>query len=366
MKYFPPTLSGYLFRQFIGNFLSLLGGLLLVVYLFDTVELLRRGAKVADLPVSFILQMGLYKLPEVGQQLFPFAVLFSALFTFWQLSRRSELVVARASGLSVWQFMMPLAFAAFLVGVVQMTVVNPIGALMIAKYERLEADRLDEDEVRVTLSDQGLWLRQRVDNGQVALFHAASVRTPDWQLHDVMVLYIDPSRGFVRRVDADTARLQNGAWVFDNVVENAPGRAPVRRIRETLPTSLSISQIENSFAEPKTVPFWSLPSYISTMAGTGFNTTPLEIEFQALIATPLFLAGMILLAACVALRPQRQGGGSKLILAGVVMGFVVFFLSNFLQALGASGQIPVFMAAWFPPVIYCLIGVGGLMILEDG
>lgn len=113
----------------------LLFGLLLVVYLFDTIELLRRAAKVEGLPVSLVLQMGLFKLPDVGQQIFPFAVLFSALFTFWQLTRRSELVVVRAAGLSVWQFMMPLAFAAFLIGTVQMMVVNPVGALLIAERQ---------------------------------------------------------------------------------------------------------------------------------------------------------------------------------------------------------------------------------------
>lgn len=366
MKLFPPTLSRYLFGQFLVNFVALLFGLLMVIYIFDTVELLRRAAKVDSAPLGVVLQMGIYKLPEAGQQIFPFAVLFSALFTFWQLTRRSELVVVRATGLSVWQFMMPLAFAAFLIGVVQMTVVNPIGALMIGKYERFKADALGDDDVLVALSGQGLWLRQRTQEGETALLHAAGVRYPEWELKQVMVLFIDPARGFSRRLDAESARLENGAWVFAGAVQNVPGRPPVRLAHTTLPTSLSINEIENSFADPKTVPFWTLPSYIDTMAGTGFNVTPLKIEFQALLAKPALLVGMILLAACVSLRPQRQGGASQLILAGVVLGFIVFFLSNFLQALGASGQIPIFMAAWFPPIIYCLIGGGGLMILEDG
>ncbi len=366
MKYLPPTLSRYLFFQFLINFAVLLSGLLLVVYLFDTIELLRRAAKVEGMPVSLVLQMGLFKLPDVGQQIFPFAVLFSALFTFWQLTRRSELVVVRAAGLSVWQFMMPLAFAAFLVGFVQMTVVNPIGAMLINKYERLEAERLTGDEALVTLSDQGLWLRQKTTQGETALLHAANVQQPQWVLNDIMVLFVHPEEGFVRRLDAKTARLDGASWIFQNATLNQPGSPPVKQASARLDTSLSIAEIENSFADPKTVPFWKLPSYIATMAGTGFNAIPLKIELQVLIAKPFFLIGMVLIAACVGLRPQRQGGTTALIVAGVALGFVVFFLTNFLQALGASGQIPVFMAAWFPPVIYCLMGVGGLMILEDG
>lgn len=366
MNYVPATLGRYLFKQFIINFAVLLLGLLLVIYIFDTVELLRRAAKVDDLPISLILQMGMYKLPDAGQQIFPFAVLFSALFTFWQLAKRSELVVVRAAGLSVWQFILPLAFAAFLVGIVQMTIVNPVGAMLIHTFERLEAERLTGDDSLVSVSDQGLWLRQKSGENEVALMHAARIQQPDWILHDVMVLYLKSAEGFTRRIDADTAYLRGDKWVLTNATVNEPGQRLVERARMDISTSLSLNEIENSFADPKTVPFWSLPAYIATMAGTGFNATPLKIEFQALIAKPFFLIGMVLLAACVAIRPQRQGGATLLIMAGVVLGFVVFFLTNFLQALGAAGQIPIFVAAWFPPLIYCLIGIGGLMILEDG
>lgn len=365
MTSFPTTLARYLFGQFLLHFIGLLAGLLLIVYIFDTVELLRRAASVPDLPLTIVLQMGLFKLPEVGQMVIPFAVLFSALFTFWQLTRRSELVVVRAAGLSVWQFMLPMAAAALLIGIVQMTVINPMGALLIGRYERLQTQIFDKDDASVSLSAQGLWLRQKTAQG-TALIHAASVRQPQWVLEKVMVLYLDKQAGFVERVDSRMARLSGAAWQFEDVVRNRPGSAPVRQPTASLPTSFSVAEIENSFASPKMVPFWSLPAYIDTMVRAGFNALPLKIEYQALIAQPLFLLGMVLLAACVALRPQRQGGTAFLIMTGVVLGFLIFFLNNFLQALGASGQIPVFMAAWFPPVIYCLAGIAGLMVLEDG
>ena len=75
---------------------------------------------------------------------------------------------------------------------------------------------------------------------------------------------------------------------------------------------------------------------------------------------------MVLLAASVSLRPPRLRGTSVLVVAGVIIGFFVFFASSFLQALGASQQIPVFVAAWFPAFISFLLGIGALMTLEDG
>ena len=49
----------------------------------------------------------------------PFAVLVGAMSCYLALSRRLELVVARAAGVSAWQFVAPSMVAAFLFGVVR-------------------------------------------------------------------------------------------------------------------------------------------------------------------------------------------------------------------------------------------------------
>ena len=45
--------------------------------------------------------------PTVAEQALPFAVLFGSMIAFLNLSRKLELVVARAAGVSVWQFLAP-------------------------------------------------------------------------------------------------------------------------------------------------------------------------------------------------------------------------------------------------------------------
>jgi lipopolysaccharide export system permease protein len=75
---------------------------------------------------------------------------------------------------------------------------------------------------------------------------------------------------------------------------------------------------------------------------------------------------MVLLAATVSLMPPRQRGTFALIALGVFIGLIVFFMSNFLQALGTSHQIPVPLAAWSPAIICLLLGASVVMTLEDG
>jgi len=150
------------------------------------------------------------------------------------------------------------------------------------------------------------------------------------------------------------------------VTVNAPGRTPLKIATESLPTNLTVFEIEESFSTPEQTPFWALPSYIRTMEATGFDSRKLRIHFQTLLAQPLLFAAMVILAATVSLRLTRFQPTMLMIGGGVVIGFLMFFSSSFLQALGASDQIPVGVAAWFPPLIALSLGISVILTTEDG
>ena len=359
-------LGRYLARSYILNLFMMLFALLAVVYLFDTVELLRRAGK-RDVPFSMVLHMGILKLPEIGQMLLPFAILFSAMFTFWQLTKRRELVVVRAAGFSVWQFLAPVITVALLAGIVHITMINPLSAILLGRFQALESEYLEDQIHYVSLMEGGLWLRQSREEGYL-LMHGADIDLPEWDLQDVMIVFFDGEDNFTRRIDATSAKLdqEEGVWLLEDAKSYEIHKATETLPLIVLPTHLTIQDLEESFATPETLSFWQLPSFISTMENAGFDATRLKIHFQSLLSQPVLFMAMILLAAAVSLRPPRQKGTLTLVVAGLAFGFVVFFMTSFLQALGASHQIPAFLAAWSPALITTLLGIAVMLTLEDG
>jgi len=288
------------------------------------------------------------------------------MFTFWKLTKRYELVVMRSAGLSVWQFMLPLAFVAILVGVLHMSVINPFGSMLMKRFETMESEHLKKQSSLISLGNQGLWLRQENEDGSLAILHAGEIKMPEWALQNVIVFFFDQDFGFERRLDAQNAVLNSGEWRFNQATINKPQSIPESADFILMATDLTINEIEESFSDPQTISFWELPGFIKVMRQTGFDSRPLEVHFQKLLSMPLLFLSMVFLAAAVSLRPPRKSGTMILIIMGIGLGFVVFFLSNFLQALGASNQIPIFIAAWFPSMITFLLGVGAILSLEDG
>ena len=68
---------------------------------------MRRGSGKDEAYFAVLFEMALLKLPNMGQQIMPFAVLFGSMLAFTRLTRTNELVVARAAGVSVWHLLTP-------------------------------------------------------------------------------------------------------------------------------------------------------------------------------------------------------------------------------------------------------------------
>jgi len=359
------VLTGYLLKEFATKFFFFLLVLMGVLYLFETVELLRRASSKDHLGLAQLLVMGLYKLPEVGQQILPFIVLFSSMATLWSLTGRKELICMRAAGLSVWQFLTPLVGMALFIGLIYITVLHPIAAASLNRYEALENSYFNKKSKTVTVIENGLWLRQQDETGSFVL-NSRTLNIDKWILKDVSIFFFDENNIHTQRIDAETAFLRKNNWLFQNVqVQNSVG-VPAILPELSLSTTLTSDSFAESFSDPKTISFWRLPYFIKALENTGLDTTAMKMYYQQLMAQPLILVAMICLAGAVSLRSSRFTHLLSVVVSGLVIAFTVFFLSGFLRALSLGHEIPVFMAAWAPPTIIILCAIATLMKLEDG
>ncbi len=359
------TLSGYIARQFTGRWAAFFLGLSGIIVLVSMVDLLDRLANKQGAGLGIILTMVLLRLPHLVQEVMPFTVLFSGLATFWRLTRAHELVVARAAGVSVWQFLLPALSVAALIGVVSITVLNPVASALLGRFEQIEARFSGRQESALALSGSGLWLRQADRDGQ-SVIHAARASPDSMTLHRVIVFRFGANDRFLSRIDASRAELGDGVWRITGAALSVPG-ARTRRVEALeLETELTPAKILESFADPETISFWSLPGFIRLLENAGFSAQRHKLQLNRLLATPLLLAAMILLAATFSLRPQRQGHVALVVVLGMLAGFLLYFLSNFVFALGLSGKIPVILAGWAPAGVSAMLGLAMLLHLEDG
>lgn len=360
-----PTLTGYIARQFTVMWFSFFVGIGAIIFLATLVDLLDRMSNKEGVSLAIIAKLAFLKLPYLSLEVLPFTVLFASLATFWRLTRSHELVVTRAAGVSVWQFLLPVLLVAVTLGGLAMTLVNPVASAMLSRFEKIESSYSKSRQNILTVSQNGLWLRQVEGDGLIVI-HAGRSSRDVADLVDVVVFRFGPNDVFLSRLDAKNGRLEDGKWILSDAWLSVAGEPPDFREQVEIPTDLTSDKIQESFAKPETISFWALPTFVELLEQSGFSALRHRLQFNRLLATPLLLAAMVLIAATFSLRPQRRGKVAIIILSGAITGFLLYFLSSFVFALGLSGKIPVILAGWAPAGASMLLGIAMLFHLEDG
>ena len=328
------TLSRYFAMRFVASVVGSFIGVIALAAMIDYVELMRRGADWPNATAWLLAKISMYRVPQLTERILPFTVLVGAMSCYLTLSRRHELVVARAAGVSAWQFVAPAVVAAFLVGAVATTLYNPVSAMLHERSKRLEADMQGATLSALQRSTSGFWVRQKSSDG-AAIINAISSREQGAQLGGVSVYTFDNSGHFQDRIEAKSAALQEGYWLFEDARIYVPGKAPDLEQTYRLPTNLTLEQVRESFATPETVPFWQLPTYIDLADRAGLLAAGYRLQYQQLLARPFLLAAMVLLAASVSLRFFRFGGVQKMIVSGLARVPVAVFAALLAFVLGA-------------------------------
>lgn len=379
----PLTLSLYISRQFLLSSLSMLLALSALVAMFDFIELLRRSASRIDATFGLVSQIAALRLPYVMIQILPFAVLLGGILAFWRLTRSSELIVARAAGVSAWAFLALPMLCAMLLGAFASGVLSPLSSAMLARAEVLDNNYLRAGGGPLALTGGQLWLRQSDHElaganpiaansiaamPGVAIIHAHGVMLNGKTLttREVSVFRIDAADHLLARIEATGATLRQGAWELAGARVILPDKLPDQPRTLMLPTDLTVARVQDSFASPDTLSLWALPGFIALLERSGFSSLRHRLHFHSLLALPLLAATMALVAAGFSMRPARRGGVSRMIASGVAAGFLLFVISKVAEEFGQSGALPVVLAAWAPAVAGLLLAVALLLHMEDG
>jgi lipopolysaccharide export system permease protein len=369
------TLALYISRRFMAAALAMLASLAGLVSLFDFIELLRRAASRPEVTLGLVTEIAALRLPYIAMRLLPFAMLLGGILAFWRLTRSSELIVARAAGVSAWEFLAGPVLCAVLLGSLATAGVSPLSATMLARAEALDGTYLRSGGGPLALSGSQLWLRQSdrelAPPGAppgVAILHARGVRLHGETLStaEVSVFRLDPGDHLLMRIEASHATLQPGSWRLDDARVIRPDQMPQPPGTLLLATDLTVTRVQESFASPDTLSFWVLPDFIALLDRSGFSSIRHRLHFQALLALPLLAGTMVLVAAGFSMRPARRGGVARMIGGGVAAGFVLFMVSKLAEEFGQSGTLPVTLAAWVPAASGLLFAVALLLHVEDG
>ncbi len=360
------TLSIYISIRFLKILAGMVAGLVFLIVTVDFIEQLRKASDVEDVTLWQLYSISLMRAPVFVEKAFPFGCLFAAMITLTQLNLKMELVVARSAGVSAWQFLLPIGISAIFVGVFVATVYNPLAILAFQKSQDLSAAVLEKKHgTKNKDTESHYWIKQQDEQGVTTYINAAFARDNGKLLTRVKFLKLDETGGLEERVDALRASYQGDHWQLEEARINRGGVIISKNLIK-LETKLTENDLLGVSAKPDGVSFWELQEVSKRLEKSGTNGNPYLVQYHSLTALPMFLLAMILVAATVCLRFVRFGQVGRMILGGIMFGFVLYIITSLITALGSNGVVPPAVAAWAPGFVAILFGISALLHQEDG
>ena len=363
-------LDRYFARRFGQSFLVIGAVFLSLIMLIDLIEQLRRFEGIS-VTLGQLVQLTLLNAPAAINEILPLLMILSTVVLFVGMARSSELVVTRATGRSGIRALVAPVLMSLVIGGLAVSTLNPIVAATSNRYQQLADTYRTGGPAALSISGEGLWLRQGSARGQ-SVIHASGYSPEEVTLYDVSILTYARDGGPIRRINAQSAKLVQDKWTLTNAKVwplvsgvNPETNAVLHKTLE-IPTSLTRERIQDSIGRPTGISIYDLPKTIRQMEQAGFSTRRYQVWFQIELARPLFLVAMVLVGAAFTMRHTRLGGTGIAVLTAVLLGFALYFVRNFAQILGENGQIPVALAAWAPPIASIMLTMGLLLHAEDG
>ena len=370
------TLSFYLAKNFLRNTVFVFLVFFFLIALVDMLELSRRTARIEDVSFLDVFSIVMLRAPVLSENIVPFAVLFGASASLLLLNKRLELVVARASGVSVWQFLAPICVAAAMVGLVMGLIYNPLSLRLQASSLTLEGAVFAKKSGVQTPAGitQNFWTRIARPEGDMGL-RAAVAADRGKNLAGVSAYLFDKDGKPEQRIDAASASfvgetsgddLQPNRFVLQRASILVPGEEPRILPFLAIPVSITEELLEIRQTSPDRVSFWTLDEQAELAQRAGRPPEPFQTRWHSVLSLPLQFVAMVLLAGTVSLTFARFGIDGRCVLTGVIAGFVLYVLTKLVVTFGSNGLVSPVVAAWSPAMVGSLIAITVLLHQEDG
>lgn len=314
-------LDRYIFKTVAGTALVALLVLLVLETFFSLLIELEDLGK-GSYGVAEILQFLLLGLPQSIYQIFPMALLLGGLLGMGALANTSELIVMRASGLSVLR----LVTSAMQAGLLLSLLAALLGEFVAPPGQRLAQELRSSAtaEAVAVRQGKGFWIR---DGDYIVNIRAV---LPGRELAEIFIYELGATSELKTVLLADRAQYVDGAWLLEDVARST--LRPERVTADTLPrlvalAGLAPATLEILALDPQDLAVRDLLAYIAYLRHNGLDTSVYELAFWTKLVGPLSNLVMLFIAMPFVFGSQRRIGTGQRLLIGVFLG-LLFYLAN--------------------------------------
>lgn len=283
---------------------------------------------------------------------FPMASLLGCLIGLGVLANNHELIVMRASGMSIMQVTQAVLKAAMLL----IILVTVLSETILPKMVGLANDKRTEaiSGGQALRTSKGVWIRHQND-----FIHIGSI-APGNVLEAVLQFHFDKHHHLLFTRKMNKIKYTQGVWIAQNVVQTklyANHTQVESRVNLVWDIPLQPTILSISGSEPDEMTLEQLYRYIRMQQKSHQTALNYQLAFWQRIIQPITTVVMMMLAIPFIFGPLRSSAMGSKLLTGATVGFGFHMINRFLGSMSQVYQLPPELAALLPTCLFSLVGL---------
>ncbi len=339
-------LDKYIRKVVVGNIAIVI---LVLTSLFAVINFSGEFSKIGqgNYTIWLAVQYTLLTLPTQAYEFIPVATLLGVMIGMGSLANRSELIVIRASGVTLNRVTIAVLKSAFIVILIGFLIGEFVAPNSKQYGQQLWLKALNRNASLNTNS--GLWMRD-ADK----YVHVQSVSTSG-KLSGIEIFTFDENNAMQLATSAESATYSTEeGWILNNVKKSFIGNNKIRV------QFLDVLQLDNLLPpdvikivsiEPAMLSVWKLYQYIKYLKSNGLDSSQYELSFWNKVVIPLSIFAMVMLALPFVFGMGRGTSTGKRIVIGFLLGIAFFIGNRLIGQAGIANNIHPIFSAFTPSIL---------------
>ncbi len=346
-------LDKYIVTEFLKVFALTIIALVLIAELIVATQLVDDLFK-NKVSVSILLQYLKFNFPQWIFWVLPVSAMTTTLVTFGMLTRNSEVIAMRSSGISLYRIALPVTVVAIFFCMIAYWLqdyILPVTNKIANNYRA----QIRGEPAQMFSSFERHWL-----SGTDGFYNYDVFDTRTNTMYGFSVYQLDQETFTLKkRIYAREASFRDNQWFLKQGWERSFQRNRVRydtfRIEPVkLPVTPEYFRTEQEM--PSEMTFAELKNYVEKIKERGFDFVRFAVDLQAKLSFPTVSLILTLIAIPFSFTTGKRGALFGIGLS-IVMGIVFWFFLALTKSLGYLEILNPFLAAWTPNIIATLLAL---------
>jgi lipopolysaccharide export system permease protein len=320
----------YLIKKFIIKFTYISGiflALTLILGLLEEISFFNNY----DEDILYPYYLTILNAPITLFEIFPFIIILSTQFLFYDFFKKDEIDLLKRSGLNNLKIIKLLFFVSILIGIFNILIYYNLASTLKFKYSNIKNNFSNDNKYLAMVTESGIWIKDEIENKKIII---KSNNFNDNYLVDTIINIFDQNYNLIKIIQSKKINIQSKNWIIFQPVITIDNKTTIFEDSINFKSNFDENKIKNLFSNILTLNVLKLINQKKDFEKLGYSSDEIKIHLLKLLTTPFFYGVLTILSSIIMFNYSRGKSILFQIILGIFLSVIIYYISFIFSSLG--------------------------------